>query len=1176
MSSDGGVTITERGFVYALSSDDSTPTVAEANGATVVKVVVSGTTGAFNKTITGLTVNGTYSFIAYAINSVGTTESSVTTFTTVNTTPTFTSTAITTVDEGDTYTYTIATNDVDGDNVTLTAPTKPAWLSLTTNLGDEVTTFAGSGSAGNTDGNGSFASFNAPFGVAVDGSGNVYVADTSNHTIRKITPSGEVTTFAGTGTIGNVDGNGSAASFYFPFGIAVDGSGNVYVTEQGNHKIRKITPNGDVTTVAGTGSQGNTDGNGTSASFDTPAGIAVDDSGNVFVADQNNHKIRKIAPNGDVTTVAGSGSQGNTDGNGTSANFNFPRGIAIGASGNVFVADQGNHIIRKIAPNADVTTVAGTGSPGNMDGNGTSASFNNPIGVAVDDSGNIYVVDVANHKIRKIAPNGDVTTVAGTGSAGSTDGNGLAASFNNPVGIVVDSFGNLYIADLLNHKIRKISAVTTLTGDSTGQAGNHDIVLEANDGNGGTVQQSFTINVLPEPTVTLSVDNSGINEATGTATLTATLSNTYGKNVDVTIGYSGTALNGTDYNSTASTTITITAGQTSANATTIITPINDSSPEGNETIIAEITGVTNGTENGDQTLEITLVDDDLIPAEITFEDIAKTYGDADFSLGATTNSTGTISYSIVAGGTGSAILSGTNNETVNVGNAGTVTIRATLPADGNYDSATKDITLTIAKAILVVTGNNVTTEYGDSFSIGFTYGAFKNGDDASVLDTGASVYIVGTFPYNAGTYPIRPQELSDNNYTPNYVDGTLTVNKATLTVTADDQSKTYGDANPSFTVSYSGFKNNEDASVLDTEPTASSTAVNTTNVGTSSITISGGSDNNYTFSNVDGTLTINERPITVTADDKTKERTTADPVFTYMITSGDLVTGDAFTGDLTRDAGEASGVYAITQGTLTAGSNYNLTFIEGTLTIEDTIAPNPPTITHISDYTCTGDTSLTGDNTLEISGTAEEGSTVEVFIEGISVGTVTTGSNGFFTYDHTGTVLADGTYNITAQATDLAGNTGVVSTVFTITINSVDTDGDGLPDVCDDDYDGNGVTDTEEDCDGDGIVDHLDTDNSTCAAAIQQVKSFGFSPNGDGVNDGWYIENITAYPNSVVQVYSRSGKLVFKKKGYQNDWNGVSNQISGNNRRLPVGPYIFIIDLGDGSRPTRGWLYINY
>jgi gliding motility-associated-like protein len=157
-------------------------------------------------------------------------------------------------------------------------------------------------------------------------------------------------------------------------------------------------------------------------------------------------------------------------------------------------------------------------------------------------------------------------------------------------------------------------------------------------------------------------------------------------------------------------------------------------------------------------------------------------------------------------------------------------------------------------------------------------------------------------------------------------------------------------------------------------------------------------------------------------------------------------------------------------------------------------------------------------------------------------------------------------------------NTGDLSVPLTITINTVDSDGDGNPDFCDDDDNGNGSVDVEEDCDGDGIVDSQDTDNSSCQIPIRDTRTYGFSPNGDGVNDGWTIENITAFPNNVVQVFNRSGKLVFKQNNYQNDWEAISNQLNGNTlgRRLPVGPYIYVIDFGDGSTPVRGWLYINY
>jgi serine/threonine-protein kinase len=308
-----------------------------------------------------------------------------------------------------------------------------------------------------------------PYGVAVDISGNVYVADTGNNRIRKITPIGNVTTLAGSGGRGYADGQGTAAIFHSPFGdLAVDGSGNVYVADTNNNRIRKITPSGDVTTLAGSGRNsfnGDTaviegssyaDGQGTAASFASPSGVAVDGGGNVYVADTGNHRIRKITPGGNVTTLAGSGSIGHFDGQGSEASFYEPTGVAVDESRNVYVADKGNARIRKITPSGNVTTLAGSGSRGYGEGQGTAASFAYPYGVAVDGVGNVYVADNGNQRIRKITPSGNVTTLAGSGSFGSTDGPGTSASFSNSTGVAVDGSGNVYVADMFNQRIRKI------------------------------------------------------------------------------------------------------------------------------------------------------------------------------------------------------------------------------------------------------------------------------------------------------------------------------------------------------------------------------------------------------------------------------------------------------------------------------------------------------------------------------------------------------------------------------------------------------------------------------------------------------------------------------------------------------------------------------------------------
>ena len=337
------------------------------------------------------------------------------------------------------------------------------------------THFAGSlGGPGSDDGTGSAARFNFPYGVAVDSSGNVYVADTYNQTIRKMTPARVVTTLAGlAGSIGSADGTGSAARFWQPYGVAVDSSGNVYVADSGNDTIRKITPAGVVTTLAGlTGVQGRADGTNSTARFTAPSGVAVDSSGNVYVADYGNNAIRKITPAGVVTTLAGmAGTHGSANGTGSAARFYHPSGVAVDASGNVYVGDTDNDTIRKVTPAGVVTTLAGlAGSVGSADGTGSAARFNSPLGVGVDSSGNIYVADYYDDTIRKVTPAGVVTTQAGLAVLyGSADGTGGAARFDSPSGVAVDSPGNVYVADTLNQTIRKITptgVVTTLAGSA--------------------------------------------------------------------------------------------------------------------------------------------------------------------------------------------------------------------------------------------------------------------------------------------------------------------------------------------------------------------------------------------------------------------------------------------------------------------------------------------------------------------------------------------------------------------------------------------------------------------------------------------------------------------------------------------------------------------------------------
>lgn len=316
-----------------------------------------------------------------------------------------------------------------------------------------VSTLAGDGIPGFKEGNGDVAEFKLPFGIAVDASGNIYVGDGGNNRIRKINADRVVSTLAGNGNAGFVDGAADVAEFHSPEGVAVDATGNVFIADFANYRIRKISA-GLVTTVAGNGVAGFKDGDAMTAQFFDPEGIAVNATGNVFVAEYGNSRIRKIA-NGVVTTHAGNGIEGFKDGLATDAEFNAPFGIAVDASQNIYVGDFANNRIRKIT-GSTVATLAGDGSNGFKDGPGTTAQFFRPQGVAVDVMGNVFVADRGNHRIRKITTTGIVSTIAGTGTIGFKNGTGANAQFNFPSGIAVDASGAIYVTDYFNHCVRKL------------------------------------------------------------------------------------------------------------------------------------------------------------------------------------------------------------------------------------------------------------------------------------------------------------------------------------------------------------------------------------------------------------------------------------------------------------------------------------------------------------------------------------------------------------------------------------------------------------------------------------------------------------------------------------------------------------------------------------------------
>lgn len=319
-----------------------------------------------------------------------------------------------------------------------------------------VSTLAGSGTAGFADNsNGQLAQFNFPDDIAVDGAGNVYVADTNNHRIRKVTPTGSVSTHAGSGVQGFADANGTAAQFSNPSGVAVDGAGNVYVGE--SNRIRVISPARDVGTFSGSGTSGSLDGPSATARYGVVKRIGLLSSGGMYVIDAFNGynvQLRSVSATGTVTSLTAVGS-GATNGPVAGALFSAARSIAVASNGDAYIADSNNSIIRLLSAGT-VSTFAGSGTPGGLDGALLTAQFRYANGIAINSSGTIYVADSVNHTIRMIA-GGTVSTLAGSGVAGSQDAVGTSAQFNNPNAIAIGPDGNLYVADSYGNKIRKVT-----------------------------------------------------------------------------------------------------------------------------------------------------------------------------------------------------------------------------------------------------------------------------------------------------------------------------------------------------------------------------------------------------------------------------------------------------------------------------------------------------------------------------------------------------------------------------------------------------------------------------------------------------------------------------------------------------------------------------------------------
>jgi sugar lactone lactonase YvrE len=674
-----------------------------------------------------------------------------------------------------------------------------------------VTTPAGSvGIAGNGDGTGSAARFSDPSGVAVDSDGNLYVANASGFTLRKITPAGVVTTLAGlAGTVGSADGTGNAARFNYPSGVALDGDGNLYVTDSGDHTLRKVSPEGVVTTLAGlAGVAGSADGTGSNARFLSPRGVALDSAGNLYVADSGNNTLRKVTPTGSVTTLAGlAGAAGSADGMGSAARFLAPRGVALDSAGNLYVADTGNHTLRKVTPTGSVTTLAGSvGEYDSVDGTGSAARFFFPYGVAVGSTGSIFVTDFGRDIVRKVTPAGVVTTLAGrAGSPGSDHGTDAAARFWGPDGIAVDSAGNLYVADSYNSRISKgippptITTASPLPSGAVGAPYSHTMAAS-----GGATPYTWSLAAGTLPVV-LELSSAGV--------------------------ISGTP--------TAATTRTFTVQVTGANALF-------------STAVFSLT-----IEKGSQT--------------ITFAPLpGRIYGTADVALSATASSGLLVSYAS-SNPAVATIVAGS----IHIVGAGNTTITASQAGDANWHAAPSvPQDFTVGPAPLTITAAARSKTYGQSVVFAgseFTVLGLVAGDSVAAvtltsLGAAAGATVAGS-PYAIVASAARGVGLA--NYSIGYVDGALSVTRAPLSVVAAGAARPYAAANPGFSGTLTGVTAGDDITASYASAAGLATPAGVYGPATAEAIVPtlvdpAGRLPNYTVTSGNGTLTVTKADQTIT------------------------------------------------------------------------------------------------------------------------------------------------------------------------------------------------------------------------------------------------------------------------------------------------------------------------
>lgn len=884
-----------------------------------------------------------------------------------------------------------------------------------------ISTAAGTGSGGYSGDGGAATSarLDLPQGVAVDASGNVYVADSANHVVRRITPAGTITTVAGTGVAGYTPGNkmATAARLDSPSDVAIDASGALYIADRNNERIRKVTATGRLATVAGNGNTGS-GGDGaaaTRAELNSPVGIAISPSGVLYIAEYGNHKIRRVDTSDDISTLAGTGTAGYSGDGGpaSSARLRLPADIAVGTAGQVYIADGGNHRIRVVSASGTISTVAGTGVAGTSGNGGPAAlaQINSPVGVTVDSGGNLLISEYGGHVIRRVTAGGIISTVGGTGVAGFSGDGGSAslAQLNAPARVALDGAGNLYIADSNNHRLRMIEALgrpdpPDVTGVSPASpaADNNPRVL-------GNAPAGSTITLYTNNTCTSAI------AATGPANV-----------------FSSTGITVTvppDSSTTFYATLTDAAAEISGCSSTSVSYVEDSTPPGAPNITASPGAI--GT------------------------DVSPTWGYSTEAGASTQCKLERGAATIFA----YATCSGSRTYDLSTQGDGdyTFTVRATDLAGNSGTESTSDYTLdTTAPGAPVITSSP--GAMGNDVAPGWSFTSDPGTATSCRLERGATViagyapcvsphaYDLSTQPDGVYTFLVRATDPVGNPSSPatsTYELDTTTPGAPTFTstpgATGTDTSPTWGftgDAGASL-----GCRLSRGATILSGFSACTSPAtfdLSTEVDGTYTLEVHAtdaagntGADTISTYvldRSAPGAPTITSSPGALGAN--------LSPQWGFTTESGSTAEcGLEFEGAVLRSfapctsprtynlSGEPDGTYTfLVRATDTAGNTGSVTSATYEL---DTTTPGVPTITSAPSAFSTDVTPTWGF-------TAESGSTTECRLERGGA-TISPYSNCVTTKTYDLSTEGDGTYTFSVRATDGAGNTGIpTSSTYTL------------------------------------------------------------------------------------------------------------------------------------------------